>query len=76
MDRLNNGDYATAEQCSRDLRLIFENCRKYFPPRHEITVMCGKVENVFAEKIKKVRSDYFSGIFKVLSLAKYFSLCF
>jgi hypothetical protein len=37
--------------------LIFTNCRKYNPPEHDVVGMSRKLEEVFLDKMAKVRSD-------------------
>jgi hypothetical protein len=37
--------------------LIFTNCRKYNPPEHDVVGMSRKLEEVFLDKISKVRED-------------------
>jgi hypothetical protein len=35
--------------------LIFTNCRKYNPPEHDVVGMSRKLEEVFLDKMSKVR---------------------
>jgi hypothetical protein len=39
----------------QDVMLIFTNCRKYNPPEHDVVGMSRKLEEVFLDKISKVR---------------------
>ncbi len=49
--------YLTLILCfvSQDVMLIFTNCRKYNPPEHDVVGMSRKLEEVFLDKMSKVR---------------------
>lgn len=45
--KLSNGEYASYEEFTSDVTLIFQNCYKYNPPDHDVVGYCKQLQEVF-----------------------------
>lgn len=52
--KLENGQYSSALEFAREIRLIFSNCYKYNPPDHDVVAMAKELEVQFETKFAKI----------------------
>ncbi|CAF1932643.1 unnamed protein product [Rotaria magnacalcarata] len=55
--KLENREYANADEFATDVRLIFSNCYLYNGPQTDVVAMCKKVEQMFEDKFAKVPEE-------------------
>ncbi|CAF0807672.1 unnamed protein product [Rotaria sordida] len=55
--KLENREYATADEFAFDVRLIFSNCYLYNGPQTDVVAMCKKVEQMFEDRFAKLPED-------------------
>jgi len=55
--KLDNREYATADEFATDVRLIFSNCYLYNGPQTDVVAMCKKVEQMFEDKFAKLPDE-------------------
>lgn len=55
--KLDNREYATADEFASDVRLIFSNCYLYNGPQTDVVAMCKKVEQMFEDKFAKLPDE-------------------
>jgi len=53
--KLDNQEYRTIGEFKASVGLIFQNCRQYNPPEHDVTGMANKLEAVFIEQCRHLR---------------------
>ena len=52
--KLENGQYSSALEFAREVRLIFSNCYKYNPPDHDVVAMAKELEVAFETRFAKI----------------------
>ena len=52
--KLENGQYNSALEFAREIRLIFSNCYKYNPPDHDVVAMAKELEVAFETRFAKI----------------------
>lgn len=52
--KLENGQYSSALEFAREIRLIFSNCYKYNPPDHDVVAMAKELEVAFETRFAKI----------------------
>ncbi|CAF1407075.1 unnamed protein product [Rotaria sp. Silwood1] len=55
--KLENREYASANEFATDVRLIFSNCYLYNGPQTDVVAMCKKVEQMFEDRFSKLPED-------------------
>nr|XP_040054220.1 bromodomain-containing protein 3-like isoform X2 [Gasterosteus aculeatus aculeatus] len=55
--KLNGGEYADAQGFAADVRLIFSNCYKYNPPRHDFVSKAIKLQALFEKRFAKIPEE-------------------
>ncbi|KAH7907029.1 hypothetical protein BJ138DRAFT_1137716 [Hygrophoropsis aurantiaca] len=63
-DRLNAGKYSTMEEFSKDVQLIFNNCRKFNPPTTYPVTCADAVEKMFKKEWSKMTEKKLSWVEK------------
>lgn len=55
--KLENREYANAQEFAEDVRLVFHNCYRYNPQASEVAVMGHKLQDVFEAKFSKMPEE-------------------
>nr|XP_061790332.1 bromodomain testis-specific protein-like [Nerophis lumbriciformis] len=59
--KMEQREYAAAQDFAADVRLMFSNCYKYNPPAHEVVYMARKLQEVFEARYTKLLQELDQG---------------
>ncbi|XP_071392193.1 bromodomain testis-specific protein [Centroberyx affinis] len=55
--KMDQREYANAQEFAADVRLMFSNCYKYNPPLHEVVLMARRLQDVFEARYSKLPEE-------------------